>query len=1241
MTRVHPGRRAAWLASIVIAISLGALFAFAREQDEPGGEFKQALLSAQRALDSGELDRGREWIERALERDPRSVEAWKLRARWAREKKDPDELVYALHQAFRNARAQKLAPAAVEELRSAVYAEDPIAKDLLSLDGLFSKKLFDLATRYEKEGRPHAAIKVLKTVLALDPLSETAQKSIERVASRPDPSLAADAKPKDLFAGVSKEWIADFDKQHATWDTRAKLERENYITYTDAGYEVLVRAGEAMEQMNAFYRRFFRYGTEEDGKSVPRIELHIFKVRDEYLKLGKGPPVEWSGGHFTGDSVETYMDGGFDGMTNTLFHEAAHQFVSLSTSAVGWLNEGLASFFEGTRILPNGTVLMNLPANHRLLPLATRMEKGWMSGPNDGISADGKGEPERAPTFATVLEDKYAWGPPWYAPTWGVVFFLYNYQDPVDGRFVYRKSFHDFVDSSGGREGTGAVENFEKVVLANPMPPIKGFERPQGAKDVDLPKTAAELDVVWKKWIVELRDEQQGKLERIRPYLSWGKAAIQAGDLLAAQEHFEKGLVAMPNDAEVRLEFAALLADKLKNPDRAAKLVESALGLLESAKSPDKKAIAAAEKQLARYDPKRETLDSLQKDMAAAARALVERYVAADRPLMVMDVSWRLGTDLGVADLFAHYERAARASGKSLRIWELAYNEKDLKGWTAAGSGSPFTPNGLFLDAKFGTFDADVFDYQALAYDRTTSGDFSLEAEIQAERGQINFAGFVFGRKDPQSFHGLFFFPGKAQSANAPGYVDLLSSYGSGMPRTLQHIQVDTSAKAGESSAGTWHKLRVDVSGRDVDFWFDGALLATQEFPSLDVLRGSFGLMISRGTARFRNVRYLASDPRDPAARIERDIRIAKLATRAASETKSYIGSVPPWPKVTNWVQGGRKNWEEAGRVPQLLVFCSQLQNDTARMDEWLTAFEADARRTGLKVVVIASVNDGPTFPKYLAAHPMPGDIAIDYRAPKTSGIGETFSEFFLLKFNLPRLLLLDIDQHVVWEGDPGLQSAHPWKAGEGSFLDAPFEDLVARHKLDKVPDFESQWSQTGWPALLAGDVATALPSLKASREFEADYFPDVALAQRSLSALEAAANGLVNSAKSIAAAHADPAVAVLVEWTKALEVELTPKIAHEIKPILESKACKEWASAQKACTRWKNLMARKDPDAKAAGDELIATVSALEGLFPTEFTSELKAAQAANDAAAFEKLVTNCDARPRRWLAQIQFGWK
>ena len=124
-----------------------------------------------------------------------------------------------------------------------------------------------------------------------------------------------------------------------------------------------------------------------------------------------------------------------------------------------------------------------LPANHRLFPLVTRMDRGWMSSASDGIdpSDPSSSSPEKAPTFRIVLENQYQWGPPWYAPTWGVVYFLYNYQDPIDGRYVYRAAFREFIDKSGGRMGEGAVENFEEVVLQNPTPEIEGVERPEAA----------------------------------------------------------------------------------------------------------------------------------------------------------------------------------------------------------------------------------------------------------------------------------------------------------------------------------------------------------------------------------------------------------------------------------------------------------------------------------------------------------------------------------------------------------------------------------------------------------------------------------------------------------------------------------------------------------------------------------------------------------------------------------------
>ena len=53
-----------------------------------------------------------------------------------------------------------------------------------------------------------------------------------------------------------------------------------------------------------------------------------------------------------------------------------------------------------------------------------------MADRHDGFDpSDPTKEPEKAPTFRIVLESEYEWGPPWYAPTWGVVYFLYVIPD--------------------------------------------------------------------------------------------------------------------------------------------------------------------------------------------------------------------------------------------------------------------------------------------------------------------------------------------------------------------------------------------------------------------------------------------------------------------------------------------------------------------------------------------------------------------------------------------------------------------------------------------------------------------------------------------------------------------------------------------------------------------------------------------------------------------------------------------
>ncbi|MCC7011806.1 MAG: hypothetical protein IT454_04510 [Planctomycetes bacterium] len=1200
--------------------------------------FSAALDGARRALDNQELAKAREFVMRALERDAKSIDAWELRARWAEAANDRDELVYALHTELRLMIAQKAPKAAIGALRERLKTLDANAAELFGMNAKFIATLEELAQQYEKEARPHSAIAVHKLILAIDPERVASQEAIDRIASLPDPSLAGDAKPKDLLADVSDEWIRQFDAEHATWEARAKLERENYTTYTNAGYEVLVRAAEAMEQMNRFYRVFFEYGTEEDGKSVPRIDLNIFARRDEYLKLGKGPPVEWSGGHFTGDAVETYVEGnGFEGMTSTLFHEAAHQFVSLATRAAGWLNEGLASFFEGCRILPNGTVLMNLPAPQRLFPLAERMEKGWMSSATDGIdpSDPSKSEPQKSPTFRIVVENDYQWGPPWYAPTWGVVFFCYNYQDPVDGRFVYRKAFREYINASGGLTGKTAVGKFEEVVLGAPLPPIKGFDR-EKAPDVPQPKTIDELDDVWKSWMIELRDEQIGRIQRQRPYLRWARAALIARDDGAAQEHFEKGLVADPSDVELLREFAQFLADH-KNTDRAAKLALAALQTLETRKPVDQKALDQLDRLLAKWDPKRATIERTQRELASAAQAIVAKYDAAQLPMMVMDLSWRLGRDLGIGELFAMYEKALRASNRSLALWELAYNEKNLEGWDNGGNTS-FQAAGLFLDAAFQSYSERDFDYQVLALQRVTAGDYSLEVDVQAERGQSNFSGVIFGRKDAQNFQALLFFPGAPRAADSKAadnsWVDLTSFYGGGTFKTWRHNPVAGAPAESEQRSATarWHKLRIDVAGSKVDCWFDGELLATQEFGTRDVLLGSMGLVQGRGKARFKDVRFVTRDPRDPAGAIERTVRMDRLAQKGAGAVGgSFVGLVPPFPNVARWVQAPRSSWNEKGLVPQLFVLWSIAQNDLVPLEKWLTALHAKYGPLGLEIVSVCSPNDEREIERYLAEHRFPGALGVDRRAG--TGIGEVFTTFFVHKFNLPRLLLLDIDGKVVWEGDPGFKMNEPWNGGD-SFLDAPLAELVARRKLERLKAWLEQWNANGARDFAAGELEKVWPRLREARELDGSLVPLVHDVQRKLDAIEAAFTDLTKVGAELEKTQRAAALRQLVEWSRLAGVELDKRQLAQLKPFLDNAQSSNWERALKMVEAYTPRIAKSPALALELADKL----AALKSVFAVELSAEVR--QAGDAPEALARILAAAPRLPARWLASSYFHW-
>ncbi|MFT5287044.1 MAG: tetratricopeptide (TPR) repeat protein, partial [Planctomycetota bacterium] len=1084
--------------------------------------------------------------------------------------------------------------------------------------------LLPVAEAYEKDKRPHSAIAIYREVLALDPEHAKALDSVDRIAALPDPSLAADSSGIDLFEDVSDEWIRKHDEEHSTWGKRAKYKSEYYTVYTDAGYKVLIQAAKAMDQMHLFYKDFFSV-----TGSVARIDLNIFKTREGYLKKGIGPPVEWSGGHFTGGAVETYIgQSGFQGALSTLFHEAAHQFVNKATSAGGWLNEGLASFFQGTRLQANGTVLMNLPAMDRMGPLVARLRRGWMKDVKDGIDAGEPNKtPETSPTFDVILQNKYAWGPPWYAPTWGVVYFCYNYQDPKDGRFIYRESFLEFLNKSGGRTGDSAVGNFEKVVLENPAPPTSGVK-----SDIALPETVAELNELWKDWLINLSDEVNGVKVGERPYLNWGRYAIQRKEFTTAAEHFEKGLAATPNVPELMSGYAELLADELGNEDRAAKLILQVLRVLESADEPDTRAIAKAEKLLGKWDPKRESLDKVHSQINATAISLIQRYLSNGHNMMTMHLASRMGTDLNVPGVNAFYEEAWRRCGKSLDLWKLAYNEQDLKGWSS-GPESPFVSNGDSLDTNFGTYDAKDFRYATLPMDLITTGDYSLEAEIFAGSGKVGFCGLAFGMRGSGVFNALILLPGKGSSGVVAGsaFIDLASFSGGGSPRVLRHVPAIDPKKIGQSTTEQWKKLRLEVTGTHCDVYLNDELKVVHEFPSRSSVSGSLGLITGTGSGRFRNVRYLSRSPRDVGAALERKAKMEKFGDADQSIGGSWLGKKAPFPVVSGWLKGERKDWKEAGPVPQLLVMWSIRQNETIRIDRWLQKLQEQYSNVGLRILSVCSIEDKAKLKGYLEGAKFPGSIALD---GPVADLGDTFDDYSILSFNLPRLILIDIDGKVVWEGDPGFSAGRRWKPGAETYLDAPLDELIAGRNLAELGTWRTAWKTVAIDALHNADFQTAYPILLQSKNFKARGDVDVFEAQSRLNSVIGALQAMDSTLSGFERQGCEAALTTLLDWGKLLAHKLDKQAARDAKSASKGSGAKGWKATLEFLKAHKLRVKRNGEE--AALDEIRTELGKSESRLAALLLENLDGltGEAANDEIA---RASDLD---KLWLAREYFRW-
>ena len=1167
-----------------------------------GGEnpfIEKHMAAAERLREEGELGQALAQVERALERDDQHLGALKLWAELAAANEDPDSAAFALHAWLQVVRAAEETPVTRKEIKAVeeqLELVDADAKSFRKLTEAYIKELLKLEKEHSKKDRYHSALAILDEVLHIDPNHRQAKerrKTIQREGG-------ADVATEDLYAGsdptagVDADWIAEEDAKHSEWKDAWRKETEHYRIRTNAGYLILQTAGIAMDQMNMAYRKFFQY--KEDGSATPVIDVHVFKNRDEYLELGQGPPVEWSAGHFTGSAVETYIGGteGTDGikeMYSTLFHEAAHQFVSLTGKGgvPGWLNEAYASFFEGTTILSNGTVRWNRVNNGRLFALAPRLEAGWMADHTDGVRGpDGDwATPERAPTLRILIENEYGWGPPWYAPTWGVVYFLYNYRDPDTGIPVLRDPLHAYYLSGAASVGLSRrVEHFEEMVLSVDKAPAK---------------TVDELDAVWKDWLLSLRDRQLGQGEPEQDLLHYADLALERDDTDLALDLLEEALLYAPDDPEILWELAKLLQE-LEQDDRASAMYRAFAGELALRGRSDDDRFETAKRLMEELDPLFKRHRKLKEQLGRDGIELAEAYRDRGMPRMSMEIARRMSASWSLPGALALYTEVAEQSGISLARWKVAYNEMTLDGWQpnkayrAYGKMiQVFVENNPEIETPEG-----MFQTQELAADVVFDADYSIEAELQFGK-EASFLGLCFGRKDGRNTHAVGLHP--------KGALDV-STMSGGNWTVRDHQQVPLTPG--------WHKLRIDVvtqSGPDaaVDIHFDGQFLRSLEMPR-DSVRGAFGLITGTGGGTFRNIRILSRDPYDPAARIERELALKDRLQNPGSRAAGVFQGVQPPALETlggSWIQGSGLKLEEQRGKPLVLAFWTPHQDELIPTTDYYQYLVEEWEEFDLELVaIVTNTYRQDDVLAYLEDHPMPAvRVLYDriFRIYPSYNIGHGGWE-------LPRVLLVDVDGTVRWEGDLNLRMDEGWIEGESDYtpLDQALDQLVRKRQLRELrkhaPALEKAKELYRRQAL-----REALATLHPLVSLEADFDPRVREAKDLRDAIEAIGAKLpLLASESLQAGYPKLAYALLTRAIEEFPNTSTEDLARSRRRKLQRDPA--YRDAHKA---WRHL----ETAAKDAGNdrEQARVVEALDKAQAASECREVQEAVAALRAALAE----------------------
>ena len=295
---------------------------------------------------------------------------------------------------------------------------------------------------------------------------------------------------------------------------------------------------------------------------------------------------------------------------------------------------------------------------------------------------------------------------------------------------------------------------------------------------------------------------------------------------------------------------------------------------------------------------------------------------------------------------------------------------------------------------------------------------------------------------------------------------------------------------------------------------------------SREAVRGSFGLFTTTGKGEYRNIRMLARDAHDPASRIERELKLQARISNPEARTPGVFQGLKP-PKLSELegklLQGKEVNLASRAGSITVIAFWTPLQDELIPTSDYYSMLAEKYRKYNIQLVCIAgNENTEQQVRDWIAQHPLNGVSLLwdeKYKIYPTYNVVPG-------GWSLPRILVLDVDGLVYWEGDPNLPLNKGWDKNNPSKtpLDTVIEELMAERSIreimqhaEKVLLAEKEFESQEW--------RKALNLIEPLIKLEANYSPIVRRAKSLRDAIEAegtalplAAENLINNGYPLAA---------------------------------------------------------------------------------------------------------------------------